>query len=295
MKRIARSTAFTVFAAGAYTALVRPRLLRWGATREEANASYPGDDLIAYPTAQSTMAVSLPAPPEEVWPWLVQMGCGRAGWYSWDLLDNGGRPSADRIVPEWQDVTAGTRIPAVPSGAFYFLVEILDPARTLVLRSDIELPSGRPFDPRGPLPAAYTDGIWAFHLRPLPDGGTRLIVRTRGRGKPAAVDRLTGRLFGEPAHFIMQHRQFRNLRRRVGGSDPSSDMRRFPMKAKKGDWVIVHGHQVGEPDRKALITEVHGKDGAPPYVVEWDDGHTSTFYPSSDAVIEHRPATRSPH
>src|SRR5690606_16683183 len=100
MKRIARSTAFTVFAAGAYTALVRPRLLRWGATREEANASYPGDDLIAYPTAQSTMAVSLPAPPEEVWPWLVQMGCGRAGWYSWDLLDNGGRPSADRIVPE---------------------------------------------------------------------------------------------------------------------------------------------------------------------------------------------------
>lgn len=66
------------------------------------------------------------------------------------------------------------------------------------------------------------------------------------------------------------------------------------MKANKGDWVIVRGHQVGEPDRKALITEVHGKDGEPPYVVEWDDGHTSTFYPSSDAVIEQHPVIRSP-
>jgi hypothetical protein len=222
MKRIVRSTAFTVLAAGAYTALVRPRLLRWGATREEANTSYPGDDLVQRATAQSTMAVSLPAPPEDVWPWLLQMGCGRAGWYSWDLLDNGGGRSAGEIVPEWQQVAVGTRVPAVPSGAIYFVVEILDPAKTLVLRSDLELPSGRPFNPHGPMPDAYTDGIWAFHLRPASDGGTRLIVRTRGRGKPAAADRLMGRLFGEPAHFIMQHRQFRNLRRRLGRGVPST-------------------------------------------------------------------------
>ncbi|GAA1898458.1 hypothetical protein [Actinomadura bangladeshensis] len=221
MKSTLRGTAFAVLAAGAYAALVRPRLLRWGATREEAGAAYPGDDLIQRATAQSTMAVSLPAPPEEVWPWLVQMGCRRAGWYSWDLLDNGGRRSAGEVVAEWQDLAVGSRVPAVPGGASYFLVEVLDPARTLVLRSDLELPSGRSFDPRGPMPDAYTDGIWAFHLRPLPDGGTRLIVRTRGRGKPAAADRLVGRMFGEPAHFIMQHRQFRNLRRRVRETRPA--------------------------------------------------------------------------
>ncbi len=220
MRTTLRSTAFTVLAVGAYAALVRPRLLRWGATREEASTSYPGDDLIQGATAQSTMAVSLPAPPEEVWPWLVQMGCGRAGWYSWDLLDNRGERSAAEIHPGWQDVAVGTRLPAVPSGAVYFVVAVLDPARTLVLRSDLELPSGRPFDPRGPMPEAYTDGIWAFHLRPLPGGGTRLIVRTRGRGRPAAADRLVGRLFGEPAHFLMQHRQFRNLRRRVRRDGP---------------------------------------------------------------------------
>ncbi|GAA1834550.1 SRPBCC family protein [Actinomadura chokoriensis] len=222
MKNIVRRTAFPVLVAGVYAALIRPRLLRWGTTGEEESASYPGDDLIRHATAQSTMAVSLPAPPEEVWPWLIQMGSGRAGWYSWDFLDNAGGRSADQIVPEWQDLAVGARIPAVPSGAFHFLVEILDPLKTLVLRFDLELPSGRSFDPGGPMPAAYTDGIWAFHLRPLPDGGTRLIIRTRGCGKPAAADRLVGRLFGEPAHFIMQHRQFRNLRRRVRRADPAA-------------------------------------------------------------------------
>ena len=215
MYTVVRKAALTALVAGAYTALVRPRLLRWGATAEEAAATYPGDDLVVYATGQSTMAVSLPAPPEEVWPWLVQMGCGRGGWYSWDLLDHGGRPSADRIHPEWQDLAVDDRLPSVPSGASYFLVAMVDPPRTLVLRADLELPSGKPFDPGGPMPKAYTDGIWAFHLRSLPEGGTRLIVRTRGRGKPAAIDRIVARLFGEPAHFIMQHRQFRNLRRRV--------------------------------------------------------------------------------
>ncbi|TYK43620.1 DUF1918 domain-containing protein [Actinomadura decatromicini] len=66
------------------------------------------------------------------------------------------------------------------------------------------------------------------------------------------------------------------------------------MKANNGDWVIVRGHQVGEADRKALILEIHGENGAPPYVVEWDDGHVSTFFPAADAVIERHSATRPP-
>ncbi|MFD0899220.1 DUF1918 domain-containing protein [Actinomadura sediminis] len=65
------------------------------------------------------------------------------------------------------------------------------------------------------------------------------------------------------------------------------------MKAREGDWVIVKGHRTGDADRKALITEVHGRDGAPPYVVEWDDGHTSTYFPSADAVVERHPAPHS--
>lgn len=220
--RTVRRAALPVLAAGAY-ALFRARMLRWGATTQEATATYPGDELIELPTAQSTMATTLPAPPEDVWKWLVQMGHERAGWYSWDTLDNLGNPSADRIVPQWQDTAAGDRLPTTPGGASYFVVAMLDPPRTLVLRADLEIPSGKPFDPRGPMPKAYSDGIWAFHLRPLPDGGTRLVIRTRGRVKPALLDRSVGRLLGEPAHFVMQLRQFGNLRRRVQAARPAPE------------------------------------------------------------------------
>jgi hypothetical protein len=80
-----------------YARWVLPRLLTWGATHDEATDAYPGDELIPDPAHFSTMATTLPAPPERVWPWLVQMGYDRAGWYSWDKLDHGGKPSADRI------------------------------------------------------------------------------------------------------------------------------------------------------------------------------------------------------
>ncbi|MEU5878672.1 SRPBCC family protein [Spirillospora sp. NPDC047279] len=202
-------------AAGGYVVLVRPRLLRWGATDEEAARVYPGDDLVSEATAQSTMAVTLPAPPERVWPWLVQMGHDRAGWYSWDRLDNAGRPSAERIVPGWQDVKVGDRMITMPNGQSWFTVGMLDEPRTLILRADLEIPGGKPFDPRKTYPYAYTEGIWAFHLEPLPEGRTRLVVRTRGRGKPRVLDRVVAVLAGEPAHFIMQLRQFQNLRRRL--------------------------------------------------------------------------------
>ena len=87
-----------------YAPGVRPRLLTWGATHEETSGAYPGDGLIPDPAHSSTMATALPAPPERVWPWLVQMGYDRAGWYSWDTLDHGGKPSADQIVPQWQNL-----------------------------------------------------------------------------------------------------------------------------------------------------------------------------------------------
>ncbi|MBO2453841.1 SRPBCC family protein [Actinomadura barringtoniae] len=204
-----------VLAVGWYAVLVRPQLLRWGATADEAAEIYPGDELVPDASEQTTMAATLPAPPDQVWPWLVQMGHERGGWYSWDRLDNAGHPSAERIDPDWQELKAGERLITSPSGNSWFTVAVLDRPRTLILRADLQIPSGRPFDPRGVYPPAYTEGIWAFHLRPTAEGGTRLVVRTRGRGRPRIADRLAAYLFGEPAHFIMQTRQFQNLRRRV--------------------------------------------------------------------------------
>ena len=91
-----------------YGVWVRPRLWRWGATDEEVSSPYPGADLLPEGERAATMAVTIEAPPDQVWPWLVQMGGDRGGWYSWDRLDNGGRPSAQEIHPEWQDLALGT-------------------------------------------------------------------------------------------------------------------------------------------------------------------------------------------
>lgn len=150
------------------------------------------------------MAETLPAPPEVVWPWLVQMGGDRGGWYSWDFLDNHGRRSADRIVPEWQSMEVGQHLYTAPDGPSRFLVVDVDPNRTLVLRGDY---------------SKNIDGIWGFHLGPAPGDSTRLVVRTRNRGRPRPLMRLVTLLYSEPVHFIMQTRQFRNLRTRVGAEE----------------------------------------------------------------------------
>ncbi len=93
-----------------YVLVLRPRLLRWGATTEELRTEYPGADLIAGGKRGATKAITIDAPPAKVWPWLVQMGYGRAGWYSWDRLDNAGVASAQAIHPEWQQIGVGDRL-----------------------------------------------------------------------------------------------------------------------------------------------------------------------------------------
>jgi hypothetical protein len=96
----------------AYEYWVRPRLMRWGATEEETTGPYPHAELVHESKRSPTMAVTIGAPPEQVWPWLVQMGWDRGGWYSWDRLDNAGRPSATKVHPEWQDAAVGDQLAA---------------------------------------------------------------------------------------------------------------------------------------------------------------------------------------
>jgi hypothetical protein len=187
-----------------YSRWIRPRLLTWGATRDETTRAYPGDELVPNPDGGATMATTLPAPPERVWPWLVQMGLGRGGWYSWDWLDNDGQSSADRIVPQWQSLEVGQHLYRAPKGPTnWWTVVVLEPNRTLVLQTSYGL-TGQGFDPRfGPVPWAYVDGIWGFHLRPAPSGRTRLVVRTRSRSRPRPLARPFGLLLGGTA--ALQH------------------------------------------------------------------------------------------
>jgi proline iminopeptidase len=201
-------------AAGAHALLVRPRLLRWGATADEVRRPFPGAELIPGGRRGATMATTLDAPPARVWPWLVQMGCDRGGWYSWDRLDNGGRPSVEHINPEWQHVSVGDRFASTPDGRAWFEVAALEPERFLGLRAPLDL-RGHPFDTRGPRPRFFSDSIWCFLLEELPGERTRLIVSGYAAYRPRRLLELGNALFWEPAHVIMQTRQFAGLKRRA--------------------------------------------------------------------------------
>ncbi|MBJ7355222.1 MAG: hypothetical protein JHC98_10400 [Thermoleophilaceae bacterium] len=193
---------------------VRPKLRVWGATREEHEATYPGDDLVPDADPPSTYAATYNAPPAAIWPWLVQMGSDRGGFYSWDRLDNGGDPSADTIHPEWQDLAVGGRIATVPDRS-WFDVPILAPEKTLVLRASLDLGSGLSFNPAERRPRAYMDGVWSFHLIPTGENQTRLIVRSVGTSKPPLLAMISDLFFFGPAHWIMQVKQLDELRSRV--------------------------------------------------------------------------------
>ena len=179
-----------------------------GATRTEAGQPLPGDELIPNAVASLTHAVTIRRPPRDVWPWLAQMGAGsRAGWYSYEFLDNGRRPSARHIVSGLQSLAVGMVFPAVPGATDGFTLLTFEPERYLVL--GWLSPDGSP------------TVTWAFVLRQVP-GGTRLTVRARGgptyafHGLPPWISQRVIRL----VHFVMQRKQLIGIAERVERSAP---------------------------------------------------------------------------
>jgi hypothetical protein len=168
------------------------------------------------------MAVTIDAPPSRVWPWLVQMGVDRGGWYSWDRVDNFGRRSVQRVHPEWQAITVGDRMTAKPDGSEWWEVAELEPERFLCLRMSLDL-RGRPFDPAAPRPRLFTDSTWGFQLEELPGGRTRLVVSGYWSLRPRWLRPLTSAVFLEPSHWIMQTRQFANVKRRAERDAAAAD------------------------------------------------------------------------
>ena len=174
-------------------------LERWGATDDEVAAPMPGDELCPDARLVATRAITIAAAPGDVFPWLRQMGFGRAGWYSWDLLDNLGRRSARKVHPEWQALSSGD---LVPGGPVDFEAVVVEPPRRLILRLGSTPEKSRR--------VCFT---LAYDLRDDPVG-TRLVTRVRAR-----VDVPGGRLIERtvlgPGDGIMLRRQLVNLSRRA--------------------------------------------------------------------------------
>ncbi len=175
--------------------LIRFALLPLVKAAAERGWHVEGDELLPDARAQLTHAATIDAPPKDVWPWLVQMGCQRAGWYSWDRLDNGGVQSADHIIPELQHLAVGDVLPARPEGREGFQVVRLVPERALVLNGT---------SPRWA-------GTWAFELDPLANDQTRLVTRYRAAFPPspwmsAALPVLSA------VHAFMEKKQLRTIK-----------------------------------------------------------------------------------
>ena len=184
----------------------------YGSTSRERDLVLPGDRIVGRPQVVTDHAVTIGAPPEAVWPWLLQMGWGRAGWYTarWvdRLLFPANGPSADYIVPDLQDLAVGDFIPdGPPETECGMIVEQLDPEQTLVLHSTSHLPlSWRD--------RARLDWSWAFVLRPLDDGRTRFHFRSRWTTAPWWLT-LGGWLAVVPADFVMSRAMLRGIKARA--------------------------------------------------------------------------------
>ena len=178
----------------------RRRHLRWGATAAEVAAGMPGDDRIPGAQYVATRALAVDAPPAEVWPWIVQVGADRAGWYSDDLLDHAGRPSTSLIHLEWQETRPGDLVAmsgrTPPPAGTYFTVEAFDAPHWLLW--------------------AKPDSVWSWRLTSTSDGGTRLVTRVRARydwHHPAVA--LLGVVLMELGDYPMMRRMLLGIRSRA--------------------------------------------------------------------------------
>jgi hypothetical protein len=200
-----------------YDTFVRPRMLEWGSTADERRRPLPGDEIAESVMTHRTRAVTIDAPPEAVWPWLVQLGDRRAGFYSYDWVERyvfpgtvhyvEGTHSATRIHPELQDVHVGDRISTGSIGSFSIgnPVTVLEPNRALVI------------------------GSWAFVLEPTADGRTRFFNRERDTGwirlaapRRSGLLRAVGSLIdyvvGEPLHSAMVRKMMLGIKQRAEDS-----------------------------------------------------------------------------
>jgi hypothetical protein len=193
----------TLLLGALYAVVVRPRINQWGATDQEHQATWPGDQLVAQPSFVWTNAITIHAPAAQVWPWLVQLGQGRGGLYSYDWLENligCDVHSSDRILRAFQTpLQVGDRVIRMARYAPCNPVALFEPQHALVL--------GHINDTYFELAAGHARSSWAFILQPVDQDSTRLLIRCRGNS-------LMARLQG-PVQFVMQHKMMLGIKQRA--------------------------------------------------------------------------------
>ena len=209
----------------AYKATGRERQLRWGTTDSEVGATLPGDELVPDADLVATRTIAIRTAPDRVWPWIVQLGQGRGGFYSYDALENLAGcdiHSADRIVPEWQSLEVGDEVRLAPEVGLK--VAVVWPEHALVLGGGV---------PMGETAPPY-DFTWAFVIEEQADGTTRLVARER-----YGYTRRWAPLLVEPValvSFVMTRRMLRGIRDRAEAAGPV--LREWPADRSAVEFVM---------------------------------------------------------
>jgi hypothetical protein len=181
--------------------LLRPWYSTWGASEAEVKKRLPGDDQVPDPNLESTRAITIQAPMAEVWPWLVQMGQGRGGLYSYERLENlagCNMHNASRIIPEQQHVEIGDKVRLSQNDSTpYFVVTAIEPGRAIILGGD---------DP---------PTTWGFILEPIDKNSTRLIIRFRQQYEPSLGNVIGWRVFTDPITFVMERKMLQGIKVRA--------------------------------------------------------------------------------
>jgi hypothetical protein len=195
--RIRRVLPLSLGAGGAfYFLVVRPKTMRCGATDEEVNRPLPGDAVVPGRGYRATRAINIDAPPEYVWPWIVQIGSGRAGWYAVDRIDNGGVQSATEIVPELQNLSVGDLIPMVVGKDVGPHVLEMEPNRRMLWATGNEF-------------------SWEWVLEPIDRGRTRLISRMHEAYPPLLSRKMLYAIVASSGDIVMHWKQLRGIKRRA--------------------------------------------------------------------------------
>ena len=212
-----------------WLAVLRPMRRSWGLDPDESTRDLPGDDLVPDAPLVETRGITIDAAPSAVWPWLVQMGYGRGGWYSYDRMDNDAA-STDRILTQFQSLTVGDIVPTWPGGGFQ--VAAIDPGRSMTLYLDTPLVKAQQATAELTLPDEPSSGIkaagavgdlampdfkasWTFVVEPAEGGRTRVIERMRAWApEPGGAQKLALPVFGMGV-FLMTRKQLLGLKDRI--------------------------------------------------------------------------------
>jgi hypothetical protein len=194
---------------------------RWGTSPAEVKRHLPGDDLVAFAKIESTRALSIRGRPKDIWPWLVQLGYRRAGWYSYDFLEivAGAAEfvdglSARRIISELQILEPGSQLythPRLPA----YVVDVVEANRLIILVTRIDTRTGLTYSLLGKRPPQYFNGTRVYFLEQLNERETRLLVRSRQDYSNSFVNTLVWRVLIDPISFVMERKMLLEIKKRV--------------------------------------------------------------------------------